>query len=280
MINTTILLGLLLGALPILYGVAFFDYLLAFVTEDRTVRKLARPLLMTAVSVNLLYVLGFTVFFEHIPMVNVYQAVGMVGFALAAIYLWVESRTQSLHTGPFVLFLVLIFQLVSTLFPKLDREVPEILRSTLFSVHVSAAVVGYSALALSGVFGVLYLMMYYRIRQKSFGLIFRRLPPLDVLDRMNVAAAMVGFGFLTLAIAVGSVWTARLFGDLGYMVRDPKILVALLTWVVYAVALGGRWLPRWSGTHTAYSTTLGFAAVLFSIFAVNFLLSRFHVFTS
>ena len=36
----------------------------------------------------------------------------------------------------------------------------------------------------------------------------------------------------------------------------------------------------WSGAHTAYSTTLGFLAVLFSIFAVNFFLSKFHVFTS
>jgi ABC-type transport system involved in cytochrome c biogenesis permease subunit len=280
MIDTTFLLGLLLGALPILYGIALFDYTLVFVTEDRVVRRLARPLLLAAVGANLLYVLGFTVYFEHIPMVNVYQAVGMVGFALAAIYLWVESRTNSLHTGPFVLVLVVIFQLVSTLFPKLDREVPEILRNTLFSVHVSAAVVGYSALALSGVYGLLYLIMYHRMRSKSFGLIFRRLPPLDVLDRMNVAAAMAGFGFLTLAIAVGSVWTSQLFGDLAYLVRDPKILVALLTWLVYGIALCGRKLPMWSGAHTAYSTTLGFLAVLFSIFAVNFFLSKFHMFTS
>jgi ABC-type transport system involved in cytochrome c biogenesis permease subunit len=122
--------------------------------------------------------------------------------------------------------------------------------------------------------------MYHNIRTKTFGLVFRRLPPLDVLDRMNVAAALVGFGFLTLAIAVGSVWTAQLFGDLGHLMRDPKILVALLTWAVYGVALGGRRLPRWSGAHTAYSTTIGFLAVLFSIFAVNFLLSEFHVFTS
>ncbi len=280
MIDTTFLLGLLLGALPVLYAVAFVAYLLVFVTEDRLVRRLARPLLLVAVAANVAYLLGFTLFFEHIPLVNVYQAVGVVGFALAAIYLWVETRTGSPHTGPFVLFLVVSFQLVSTLFPKLDRAVPEILRSKLFSLHVSAAVIGYSALALSGVYGLLYLMMVRRIRSKRFGLVFRRLPPLDVLDRMNVAAALVGFGFLTLAIAVGSIWTALLFGDLGHLARDPKILVAFLTWAVYAVALGGRRLPRWSGTHTAYSTALGFLVVLFSIFAVNFFLSEFHVFTS
>jgi len=272
MIDTTLLLGLLLSALPVLYGVALFDYVLAFATDDRMVRQLARPLLTTAVTTNLFYVLGFTVFFEHIPMVNVVQAVGMVGFALAAIYLWVESRTKTLYTGPFVLAVVVILQFISSMFPKLDRDVPEILRSTLFSVHVSAAVVGYSALALSGVYGLLYLMMYYRIRHKSFGLVFRRLPPLDVLDRMNVAAAVVGFGFLTLAIAVGSVWTGQLFGGLGHLFRDPKSLVAMLTWVIYGLALGGRRLPMWSGTHTAYSTSFGLLTVIVSIFITNLLI--------
>jgi ABC-type transport system involved in cytochrome c biogenesis permease subunit len=271
MIDTSFILGLILSALPILYGVAFFDYVLVFATQEPTVRRLARPLLMTAVALNLVYVLGFTVFFEHIPLVNVYQAVGMIGFALAAIYLWVETRTQSPYTGPFVLFVVVILQFVGSMFPQLDREMPELLRSTLFSVHVSAAVVAYSALALSGVYGLLYLMMYHRIRQKQFGLIFRRLPPLDVLDRMNVVAAVVGFGFLTIAIAVGSFWTAQLFGGLGHLFEVPKIVVAILTWVVYGLALSARRLSMWSGTHTAYSTTVGFLAVLVSIFLVNLL---------
>ena len=47
----------------------------------------------------------------------------------------------------------IVFQVLNTLFPKLDGEVPEILRSLLFNIHVSAAVLGYSAFALSAVAG-------------------------------------------------------------------------------------------------------------------------------
>ena len=43
MIDTKLVLTILLDLLPVLYGVAFFDYLLVFFTEDPTVRRLARP---------------------------------------------------------------------------------------------------------------------------------------------------------------------------------------------------------------------------------------------
>lgn len=284
MIDTRLLLAFLLDILPVLYGIAFFDYLLVFFTEDTSVRRLARPLLWTAVGVNLVYLAGFTIFFEHIPLVTVYQVVGAVGFAVAVTYLWVESRTGSLYTGPFILGLVLIFQVVNTLFPKLDRDVQTILQSKIFSLHVSAAVLGYSAFAVAAVYGLLYLLQYQEIRHKRFGLVFRRLPSLDILDRMNYYAAAVGFVLLTLAIALGAWWGNRASAAdpdrFGAPFLDPKVLIALATWVLYGAALVGRRVVSWGGARMAYSSLIGFLIVLFSMFAVNLLLTRFHVFVS
>jgi len=284
MIDTRLLLAFLLDMLPVLYGVAFFDYVLVFVTEDTFVRRLARPLLWTAVGVNLVYLAGFTIFFEHIPLVTVYQVVGAVGFAVAATYLWVESRTGTPYTGPFILLLVLVFQVVNTLFPKLDREMQEILRSKIFSLHVSAAVLGYSAFAVAAVYGLLYLLQYQEIRTKRFGLIFRRLPSLDILDRMNFYAAAAGFVLLTLAIGLGAWWgsiaSAADPNRFGAPFLDPKVFVALLTWALYGAALIGRRMVSWGGARMAYSSLIGFLVVLFSMFAVNLLMSKFHVFVS
>lgn len=284
MIDTRLLLAFLLDMLPVLYGIAFFDYVLVFVTEDTFVRRLARPLLWIAVGTNIVYLAGFTIFFEHIPLVTVYQVVGAVGFAVAVTYLWVESRTGTPYTGPFILFLVLVFQVVNTLFPKLDREMQEILRSKIFSLHVSAAVLGYSAFAVAAVYGFLYLLQYQEIRTKRFGLIFRRLPSLDILDRMNFYAAAAGFVLLTLAICLGAWWgtvaSAKDPNRFGSPFMDPKVLVALLTWVLYGAALVGRRTISWAGVRMAYSSLVGFLIVLFSMFAVNLLLTRFHVFVS
>jgi ABC-type transport system involved in cytochrome c biogenesis permease subunit len=277
MIDPGFLISLILHLLPMLYAVAFFDYLLVFITEEPFARRLARPLLVAAVTANVLYFVSYSAHFAHIPLVNVFQVMGGVGFAVAVTYLLVESRTGTPHTGPFILGLVLIFQIVNTLFPKLDRDVPEILRSTLFSFHVSVAVLGYSAFAVAAVYGVLYLLQYRVIRNKTFGLLFQRLPSLDILDRMNVVASAFGFVFLTVAIIAGTIWSHEVFGGLKI---DPKVLVAVLTWALYGLALAGRQFVSWKGPRMAYSSVLGFAVVLFSMFAVNFFLSKFHVFVS
>ena len=213
MIDTGMFLGILLKLLPVLYGVAFVNYVVVFVSNGPRMRRVARPSLLLAVITNVIYLLGYTMHFEHIPMVNVFQVLGGVGFAVAVIYVWLEAKTETLHTGSFILGLVLIFQIINALFPKLDREVPEILQSKLFSLHVSAAVLGYSAFALAAVYGVLYLLQYRAIRKQKFGLIFRRLPSLDILDRMNYYASAAGFALLTLAIVAGAIWSSQIYGN-------------------------------------------------------------------
>jgi len=155
--------------------------------------------------------------------------------------------------------------------------VPEILRSQIFSFHVSAAVLGYSAFIVAAVYGLLYLLLYHQIREKTFGLVFRRLPSLDVLDRMNFYAVVAGFVLLTVAIVLGAVWSTHLFGRVK---PDPKVLVAVGTWLLYGGAIAARGLVSWRGPRMAYTSLVGFLVVLFSLFAVNFFLTRFHLFTS
>jgi len=275
MVDTRLLLRVLLVLTPALYAAAWCLYVLVFFNDSPEMKRAARPLLTVAAATHLAYLLGFTLFFQHLPLVNGFQLAGAIGFAVAATYLWVEGRAGSPHTGPFVLFIVLAFVSVSLLDPRLDHAVPVILQSKLFSIHVSAAVLGYSAFALAAVFGLLYLMQYYGLRAGRFGLVFRRLPSLGILDRMNLYAAILGFVFLTVAISVGGAWSARVFGG---VMLDPKVAIALAAWLVYGLTLMGRRLAWWSETQMAYSTLFGFGIVLFSMFVVNYW-SRFHVFT-
>lgn len=277
MIDAGRFIRLILLLLPLFYWAALIDYILVFTTNDALARRLARPLLILALVVNVVYFLGYTFYFEHLPFVNVFQVLGAIGFAIAAIYLWVESRAKSPHTGPFILTLVVIFQVLNTVFPKLDRDVPEILRSAAFNLHVSAAILGYSSFAIAAVYGLLYLIQYRVIRNKSFGLVFQRLPSLDILDHMNLVASSTGFLFLSIAIVAGIWWSHIVFGGVKV---DPKVLVAVLTWVVYGLALFGRQFVSWRGPRMAYSSLFGFLVVLFSLFAVNFFMTKFHVFVS
>jgi ABC-type uncharacterized transport system permease subunit len=275
MINTPGLLWLLHYLLPFSYFVTLVNYMVAFFTDSPRAKRFSYPLLVASVTLNAVYFAIFTAYYQHIPMVTVHQVLGAVGLAVAATYTFVERRSGTPHTGGFVLFLVLLCQVVGASHPRLDHYVPELLRSVLFSFHVSAAVLGYSAFALAAVYGLMYLLLYNTMRTKKFGLLFQRLPPLVVLDRMNFYATVVGFAFLTVAILLGFVWIAF---ALEKMRVDPKIGVAMLTWLLYGLSIVGRQYRSWRGPRLAFSSLLGFVVVLFSMFAVNFFFTKFHIF--
>ena len=86
-----------------------------------------------------------------------------------------------------------------------------------------------------------------------------------------------GSGFLTLAIIPGAIWSTHVYGAVKI---DPKVLVAVLTWALYGVALLGRQFTSWRGPRMAFSSVFGFLFVLFSMVAVNLFLTKFHIFVS
>ncbi len=276
MVDIDAFLGALLYVVPAVYALAFTAYLVVFAREAGWAVRAARPLLVLAVTLNLGQLVAFTTHYQHIPAVTVHQVLGAIGFAIAATYLWVETRTRTPHTGPFVLGLVLICQLDAMLHPRFGTEVPALLNSAAFSVHVTAAILGYSAFGLAAVYGLIYLLLYNEMRLKRFGLIFRRLPPLAVLDTMNFFAAGIGFAFLTVAVLIGSFWAAQVFSE---QLLDPKLIVGWATWAIYGAALFGRRYRSWRGPRLAYSSVLSFVAVLLSMVVVNYLLSRYHIFS-
>jgi HemX protein len=97
------------------------------------------------------------------------------------------------------------------------------------------------------------------LKTKHFGPVFRFFPPLDTLDRLGRRALLVGLPFLTLALLVGWAWSAR-FHPLAP--GNPKVIWGVLTWFVFAAALGVR-AGGGRGSHrAALASVLGFAVVV------------------
>lgn len=97
---------------------------------------------------------------------------------------------------------------------------------------------------------------------------------------MNKAVAFA-FPFLTLGIITGSVWANQAWGR--YWGWDPKETWALITWIIFAIFLHLKYAGGWMGIkpkHLPYVRALiaviGFLAVIFTFFGVNYLLSGLH----
>ena len=72
------------------------------------------------------------------------------------------------------------------------------LQGPLFGVHVSSLLFAYASFALACVIGITYVLLFKEIKAKHLGFFYARLPSLQVLDRMNQRAIVIGWVFLTI----------------------------------------------------------------------------------
>ncbi len=129
-----------------------------------------------------------------------------------------------------------------------------------FVLHVAFAFLGYQGLALAFAAGVLYLIQHHELKEKRFGRFFKFIPPLATLERVGRIGLWVGFVCLTLALGVGWAWTVQNRGSLE--MSDPKVLWAVMSWLVFLGILVARQGRGRSEYHSALAAVVGFAVVI------------------
>lgn len=275
-------LQLLNVLLPLGYLLAALAYLVVFMEALEWAKVWATRLTASVAGAHFIYLVLATLAFEHVPVANMWEGFTFIAFAMAVVYLVLEFRSKDKATGIFLLVPVLFFQVLSSAFVTHTREVDEILRSPLFAVHVTAALLGYVALSVAAVYGAMYVLLYRELKKHRVGLIFRRLPNLETLSRLNMGAVVFGWIGLTMAMILGSLW-ARELSTTGWLegsyYTDPKFILTVILWVLYGLTLGGRYLFRWPNRQLAHLSIFAFLLMVSSSLAVNLFLTSFHQFS-
>ena len=220
----------------------------------------------------------------HVPVAGATSAISTFVWLLALSYLYTEMTTDERAMGVFILPLLVALQTIPALRPSVELRAA-VLQSPWFGVHVSSLLFAYASFALAGVIGITYVLLFKEIKAKHLGFFYARLPSLQVLDRMNQRAIMIGWLFLTIGVIVGGVWAAeaRAYASADPRVQamslhDPKIFVALLCWAVYSFELFAARRIGWGGRRTAYLSALGFAIVLLNFVPISYFLTKSHNF--
>ncbi|MGA9119006.1 MAG: cytochrome c biogenesis protein CcsA [Bacteroidota bacterium] len=266
-------LGLVLpvfyAAVVVLYGISFFRL-------SQLANRLQAPVLFSLLLLHVLYLVLRVVAFDHPPITNVFEVMTLLAATITFAYKYIEWRTGTRSTGFFILLLALIFQTVSSLFIRNVEQIPEYLHSRVLGFHVASALLGYAAISLSAVYGLLYLLLYHEIKSTRFGLIYNRLPNLEMLEIMSHKAEVFGFASLTVAIGIGVLWLPRVFKDYSYL--DPKLIGTMGIWALYAVALLAKRKLGLQGRKMMVLSLIAFGCVFLSMTVINFSLSGFHSF--
>lgn len=262
--------------LPLLYLGAAAAYGFVFFTGSPAAGRVATPALHAAVGFHLANLVVLVLEYRQLPAATVSQALSIVAFAVAVVYLFVEWHGRERSTGFWMVSLVFFFQLLSSVLARPNPPAREIFHDPLFAAHVSLALLGYASFVVGAAYAFLFLQLYRDLKAGRFSTFFGKLPPLEVLERMMTGALSIGFIALTGAVITGAVYAEQLYHNA--WMRDPKILVTVATWVLYASALLLRRLRHWQGRQTAFASLAGLCAILFSLVAVNFFFTDFHGF--
>jgi cytochrome c-type biogenesis protein CcsB len=267
--------SLLLSIVTFVYGLAALIYLFAWVFRKPETGRLASGIALIGMIGNgagfvLRWVESYRLGIGHAPLANLYESLIFFSFTIVLIYLVIERRYANRTIGAFTTPLAFLAMAYASLSPHIsDRIQPLIpaLKSNWLIAHVITCFIGYAAFAVA--FGVSWMYIVKQRTGAKRGALVERLPAPDILDELNHQLVMFGFLFLSAGIITGAVWANSAWGR--YWGWDPKETWSLITWFVYATLLHAKLIRGWQGKRIAYLSILGFSAVLFTYFGVNYL---------
>ena len=182
----------MINAVPLaLYAGALVAYAWHFAQRNPLIGRSASTLLIAAALAHT-FVIGMqTMEAGHVPVGGATSAISTFVWLLALSYLYVEMTTDERAMGVFILPLLVALQTIPALNPPVEDRAA-VLQGPLFGVHVSSLLFAYASFALACVIGITYVLLFKEIKAKHLGFFYARLPSLQVLDRMNQRAIVIG----------------------------------------------------------------------------------------
>ena len=274
-----------MNAVPLaIYAVALVAYAWHFARRHPGAGRAATTFLVSAALAHTFVIGVQTMEAGQVPIADATSAISTFVWLLALAYLYTEITTDERAMGVFILPLLVALQAIPAVV-GVDPRRTALLRGPLFGIHVSSLLFAYASFALACVIGITYVLLFKEIKAKHLGFFYTRLPSLETLDRMNQRAIVIGWICLTIGLIVGAVFAVETKASSpsagvsqGMSLLDPKIIVALVCWVVYSFELFAARRIGWGGRRTAYLSALGFAIVLLNFVPISYFLTKSHSF--
>lgn len=185
-----------------------------------------------------------------------------------------KNETAALFAAP----LGLIVFLMSHRFLITQVKLPESLSIYFYALHIGTLFLSLGLMALAFVAGLIFLQTEHKIKTKARIKGFRQdFPALSMLDTVNAITAFVGFPLYTIGLISGFVWAHPTFGST--ISGDPKEIISIVAWLMYALLFHMRLSQGWRGRKPALLAVWLFGLSVFSILVVNSFMDTHHAFT-
>ncbi len=250
-------------ATPVAYGISMWFYAKLFLASDESKwSKAASRTFVIAWVIHTLLLILLSANYRNCPLSTWGEGLLFSTWLLAIIHFVSEWISGTQRLSAFILTPITLGCAIGVFFIKGAYILPEELRSAYFNFHIAASLTAYACFSMSSVLASLYLVLHRRLKLKQFDIAFRKLPPLDKLDKLAATWAVLGSLLMILASAIGYFWVFHK-GLEGMRTREAAILLAL---VIYLGAALTRFSPGFRGKRHAITLLIAFAILLIGHF--------------
>ena len=204
---------------------------------------------------------------NHLPLSNGFETMQFMAWCTLLLTFLLQRKFAMLLPFGFLLCgLTLMVSMLGESNPQITQLMP-VLQSPLLSIHVVVIMIAYSLLAFIMLNGVTAVKLHQSQKECK-----EQIERLQIISQIILYPAIF---LLAIGIFIGAVWANVSWGR--YWGWDPKEVWALITMLVYALALHPRSLPWFHRTMFFHVFCItAFITVLITYFGVNFLLGGMH----
>lgn len=262
--------------LPSIYISALFIYALIFFGRLKRPEKYTHLVLIILLTIHGIGIFTRGVYLNQVPLTSKYDALSFIAFAIVFIYLFLEINFKNKATGFIVLVLPFLFVSITSIYSNWMPINNKLLQNQYFIVHVIMTLIGYTALSISAIYALMYVLLNHNLKKRKLGLVYKNLPSLMLLEKMSIRSVQIGIILLGIGIFHGHLRSQEMIGY--FWPNDLKIYISDAIWVIYAVGLLVTTVKNWRGIKMAVLSIAVFIILVVSNVLMHFYSDTFHQF--
>ncbi|MGH8772651.1 MAG: cytochrome C assembly family protein, partial [Burkholderiales bacterium] len=139
-----------------------------------------------------------------------------------------------------------------------------------FKIHLVIAILAYGLFTIAALQALLMTLMERRLHGHELTAGMHHMPPLLTMEKFLFQIIAAGFLLLTLTLLSGMVFSEELFGR--PLAFTHKVVFAIVSWLIFAVLLAGRFVYGWRGKTALRWVLAGFVALVLAYLGSKFVL--------
>lgn len=195
-----------------------------------------------------------------------FDAISTVAMVISLLVLLISIKRRTEILAVILLPVAAIALLIQSFYPSnymLPFDAPQGLK-----IHVLVSIIAYSLLGLAACMSIVLSLQNRMLHNHHPGGLMKKLPPLQVMEKLLFDSIVAGFIGLTLALLSGFIFLEDLFSQ--HLAH--KTVLSIVAWLVFAILLAGRFTLGWRGRTAIRWTLSGFISLMLAYFGSKFVL--------